>query len=60
MTKRLVLWKEFLDVGDYSGYFLRVLRDAAELFLVEVRRDLLAQQYLTDDIAEVRRPSAIF
>lgn len=46
--------QELLQLVQYSSDLLRVLGDAAELLLIEVRRDLFAQQYLTDDVSQVR------
>lgn len=56
----LLLGHKLLQVLQYLGDHLRVLRDAAQLLLVEVGRDLLAQQYLAYHIAQVRRAGAVF
>lgn len=54
-----MLRQVLLYVGDDPRDLLRVLGDAAELLLVEVGRDLLAQQDLTDNVAEVRGAGAV-
>lgn len=44
---RLQLIEQFVQL-------LSILGDAAQLLLLKVRIDLLAQQYLTDDVAQIR------
>lgn len=51
--------QKLLHVSKNFGDFLRVFGDAAQLFLIKVRRYLLAQQYLTDDAAQIRRTGAV-
>lgn len=54
------MWRqEFLQLAQYPGDFLRVLGDAAEFLLIEVGRDLFAEQYLTDDVAQIGWASTI-
>lgn len=48
-----MLWQILLNIVDYPRDLLCVLGDTAQLLLVEVGSDLLAQQYLTDYIAEI-------
>jgi len=49
----VLLWKEFLHVLDEPGQVLTVFGYATYFFLVEVRLDLLAQKYLTNNVADV-------
>lgn len=56
----IVQRQELLHVGQNFGDLLRVLGDAAQLLLIEVRRDLFTQQYLADDAAQIRWTGAIF
>lgn len=43
-----------LHVGQNLGNVLRVFGNAAQFLLIEVGRDLFAQQYLTNDTAQIR------
>lgn len=54
----LGLRHEFLQLGYQLADLLRVLSDAAELLLVEVRSNLFAQEDLRDHIADVRGSGA--
>lgn len=48
-----------LNIGQNLGNVLRVLGDTAQFLLIEVGRDLFAQQYLTDNTAQIRRPRTV-
>lgn len=43
-----------LQLVEQLVQFLGILADAAQLLLLEVRIDLLAQQDLADDVAQIR------
>lgn len=60
MIEVFMLRKILLNVIYYPRYFLCVLCNTAQLFLVKIWRNLLAQQDLTDDVAKVGRTGAIF
>jgi hypothetical protein len=55
----LLLWHELLHVLDHPAHILRVLGDGAQFLLSEVRRYLLAQQDLADDVPQVGRTRSV-
>lgn len=55
----LLLGHVLLQVGDDFVHVLRVLHYAAQLLLVKVGSDLLAQQDLADDVAQVGGSSSV-
>lgn len=55
----LGLGHKFLQLRYQLAYLVRVLSDAAELLLVEVRSNLFAQEDLRDHIADIRGTSAV-
>lgn len=60
MVQVFMLGQQFLDISHYPVNFLCVLDDAAQLLLVEVGSDLLAEQDLADHVTEVRRSGTVF
>lgn len=54
------LGHKFLQFVHQASNFLGVLLDAAQFFLVEIRCDLLTEDYLRDHVADVGWPGSSF